>query len=52
MVSIWAPYSERNIPDRKVPKMNMPNWLVHLFGFFNGGVKQLIDDLGRTQHKH
>ena len=37
-------------PDRKLPKMNMPNWLVHLFGFFNGGVKQLIDDLGRTQH--
>lgn len=37
-------------PDRKIPSMNMPNWLVHLFGLFNGGVRQLRDDLNRTQH--
>ena len=37
-------------PDRKIPKMNMPNWLVHFFGLFNGGVRQLRDDLNRTQH--
>ncbi|MAI87418.1 MAG: nucleoside-diphosphate sugar epimerase [Candidatus Marinimicrobia bacterium] len=37
-------------PDRKIPKMNMPNWMVHFFGIFNGGVRQLRDDLNRTQH--
>ena len=37
-------------PDRKIPSLNMPNWLVHLFGLFNGGVRQLRDDLNRTQH--
>ena len=38
-------------PNRKIHgKMNMPNWMVHLFGIFNGGVRQLRDDLNRTQH--
>lgn len=40
----------KQYPNRKIPKMNMPNWLVHLFGLFNGGVRQLRDDLNRTQY--
>ena len=40
--------SRRTVPGPRTPSMNMPNWLVHLFGLFNGGVRQLRDDLNRT----
>ena len=34
---IWVPSCENSIRIEKSPSMNMPNWLVHLFGLFNGG---------------
>ena len=41
MVFRFGSHLARAMPGSKIPSMNMPNWLVHLFGLFNGGVRQL-----------
>ena len=36
-------------PDRRLPTRQMPNWLLRLVAIFNPGLRQTVEDLGRTQ---